>query len=395
MIREKAAEFISGRISFKASDGFVDLFLGYCRSEGAELYSVTADDSGVCASVKHKDIEKVCSAALKSGMNIHITGRRGLRNLWLKYKRRYGIPAGLLIASFLTAVLSSVIWSIDISGNEEIPDEVIYEALEEAGVTKGMFRERVNCDDAEFCLANRLPQLSWVSVYVAGSRMFVEIREREKTEEPADTLSYSNIVAAKDGEIVRADIFTGDGKIYPGTAVLKGDLLVNGVVTMRDGGVKFVDSEAVITARTRNSICTSAATSFSAEAVVRCKDRYLLYFFGIRIPLGMRDKENTFTKTSYFFDSGDIVFPVGLIRENYTLTESRDIVLSEAQAAMLAFADFAESSFELCENSEVLESEISLNFSSQAYVSGEYLCIEDIALKKQFTVEDTEKQSSP
>lgn len=395
MIREKILKFVSGRVCFEATDGFTELFIRNCKESGIDLYDVSVNKNSLCAEVRYKDIDSVYSAAIKSGMTITVKKRSGLKHLYVKYRRRYGIPVGILLAVIITAVLSSVVWSVEVYGNEKIPYETLIGLLEEAGVKKGRFADSIDCDDAEYFMLNNIPELSWISIYSTGSRIFAEIREREETIPFSDKITYNNIVAAKDGEIVRADIFTGDGKIYPGTAVVKGDLLVSGVVTMRDGGVKFVNSEAVITARTRNTVSAAASTEFTAEKTSQCKDRYLLYFFGLQIPLGFGNKENSFTENRYFFDSGNIVFPIGLVRQNYYSFEASTVMLSEEEAALLAFSDFSESALALYENAEILESEIKFNFASQIYVEGKYLCVEDIAQKKQFTVEDTGENKIP
>lgn len=394
MLREDILRFVSGRVYFEASNGFRELFLRSCNQQGIELFDVFVSDNGLHANVRYNDAEKIHSAASKSGMDIVIRKRSGLKHLFVKYRRRCGIPAGLLLAVIITAVLSSFIWSVDISGNSAIPYEDLVEMLSEAGIEKGRFRNAVDCDDAEFYLLNRIPQLSWISVYSAGSRVFVDIREREETQAPADKITYTNIIASKDGEIVQADIFTGDGKLYPGTAVLKGELLVNGVVTMRDGGVKFVNSDAVIKARTRNFISSSASDEISVERLGESKDVYKIYFFGLSIPLGIGKKDCRVTESKYFFDSSDVIFPVGIVRCNYSVLEADTVTLSEAQSALLAFSDFSEGAVVLCENTEILESEIMLNFASQVFVEGKFLCIEDIAQKKQFTVEDNGENSA-
>lgn len=392
MIREKIKRFIKGTVFFTAENGFSELFLERCKKLGLSLNCIEKNDSGISAFVNYKDMKYVFEAAKKSGTEISVLSRNGLPHIFTKYKRRFGIPIGLLIGIFITAVLSSVIWSIDISGNEKIPTETVESLLKEVGIEKGCFRESINCDDAEFYIYNRLESVSWISVYVAGSRMFVEMREREEIKPSEEKEVYSNIVASKDGEVVRADIFTGVGKIYPGSAVLKGDLLVSGVVTMRDESVKFVDSSAYISARTKNTVSCIGAKKFTTEKIINCKDRYFLYFFGVPIPLSLPCKYENFTTDGYFINAGDIILPLGVIRENrYSLGES-EIILNEDEAALITFYDFSSASLELMENAQIINSDLNINFTdSQVFIDADFLCIENIAQRKIFTVEDTEK----
>lgn len=391
MLREKLSEFLTGKVSFNATNGFSELFLSNCKKSGVYLFDITKTELGLSACVKYSDMDLVYSAAEKSGMELEIIKRSGMPHLFFKYRRRFGIPVGLFVGILITSVLSSTVWSVDISGYENIPLETLEELLRDVGIEKGSFGKNINCDDAEAYLENKLEVLSWVSVYRIGSRVFVEVREREEQITGADKLLYSNIIAAKDGEIVKADIFTGEGKFYPGSAVVKGDLLVNGVVTMRDESVKFVNSDARIIARTHNTVNCSAPKEFAALKPVNCKNRYVLYLFGLSLPLAALCKADNFTDNNRFFDSGSVTFPVGIIRENYFSLEETEVLLDDIQTALLAFCDFSKASLEIYANAEIEDSQININYTdSQVFIEARLVCYEDIAEKKYFTVEETQ-----
>lgn len=388
MINKVFHDLLFGRITFVVKDGFCDMFLSICRREGVTLSDVDSRDNSLICSVMQKDYAKTIEAAGKSGMEITVLKRWGLPHLYYRYRKRLGVPVGLLLFTIIIRILTLTVWSIEITGNEKITDERLYEILENNGVSKGVFADSIQNADIEYVLYNELEELLWVKVYVTGSRVFIDIRERNTEQESDDINMYSNIVAAKDGEIVRADVFSGEGKIYPGTAVVKGDMLVNGVITYSDGGVKFVRSDADVFARTRNAVSTSAALTITAKKTVNYTTAASLYFFDVIVPFCRGDKENHFTTDCRFFRSGDIVFPLGVIRDTYFSFETTQIELSSSAAALLAFSDFSKASFELYRNSEVLERKISFDFSSQISVEGKYLCIENIALEKSFTVNE-------
>ncbi len=389
MLFEKLHDMIFGKISFSATEGFSDIFISDCRKNGLLLYNVIRTEDGIKAEVSHSDVGELMKTASKSGTRIIIQKREGIPDLIIRYRHRYGIPIGLFVFVIILAVLTSMIWSVDIEGADKIAYEEIEAVLEESGVRKGIFSSTVNCKDIEFSLYKRFDKLSWVSVTIIGSRAFVEVRERA-TEEQSKEEIYSNIVAAKDGEVVKAEIFCGEGEIYPGTAVVKGDLLVSGVKTYRDGAVEFVDSEARISARTTNHIFSSTPTEISVYKKSECKDNYFLYFFGLGLPLGIYVKGDDFTENRYFIKNSDVVFPVGLIREQRYTYSSVDLTLTENQALLIAFYDFALSALKLYEKCEILEKNLSLTVNSGVGINGNFLCVEDIALKKSFTVETEE-----
>ena len=384
-----AKEFFRGKAYFSAKNGFVDRFIENCKVNNITLKNVNIISDGITAEIYLSDRDKIFSIAEKSGMTIAIIKKSGLPYIYSKYSKRYGIPVGLILAVAVAVLLTSMIWSVEISGTEKIPQEMIVSSLEEFGVKRGVFSDTIQKKDVEFYLESSFEELSWVSVYCVGSRVFVEVREREPQLHDENEGVISNIIASKDGEVIRADIYQGEGKIYPGTAVVKGDLLVSGVVNMRDGSVKFVNSKADINALTKNVLNTSSAMKIRAEEVIFNKDIYTLYFFGLKLPLGFGDKENSFTENRYFIKSRDIVFPVGLLRKSYIQTSENEINLSGEKALLIASYDFAVSALGIYESTVVLSREIKYDFSDQITVEGNFICEENIALRKEFFVDDS------
>lgn len=378
---------IYGRISFCAREGFCELFLSLCNEKEIQLENVKRREDGIDADVRRFELKKVFEAASSSGMNIKITRRRGLPDILIKYRKRLGIPFGILLFAVIIGWLGCFVWSVDISVSENIiPYEEFVSVLEANGIRKGVLSRNIDYRDVEYILCEKYPQLQWINIRCVGSRIFVTARQREEQSFDKEEI-YSNIVASKDGEIVRADIFSGEGVLYPGTAVVRGDLLVSGIDTFRDGAVRFLDAKAVINAITVNYVNCFSAREIQVKRTDYCKDRYLLYMFGLETVVLPCDKCENFTENAYFFSSSDVVFPLGIIRQNHKTMKAVSITLDEGQSSLLAFYDFSTASLALYEKVQVLEREISLNTEGGVSIDGRYKCIEDIAEKKRFTVE--------
>lgn len=382
------SDFIFGVAEFSVSEGFPDEFIMYCAENKAMIHNLKRNGNEISGKVYFSHIKNIALAAERSGMKLEITERYGLPHIFYRYRKRYGIPLGLLLFTVITAILHSVIWSIEIAPTDIIPEERILEVLHTAGVQVGAFSDTVNCKDAEYLLYENFDDISWVNVRIAGTRMFVDISEVKVKEKLKDE-RYTNIIASKDGEIVNAEIFRGDGQIYPGTAVVRGDLLISGIINHRDGSVKFVDSEGKIYARTKNFVSSEIPSSVSVNTLKKCKDIYFPVFFGLSFADAFGVKSDNFTESGYFTDGGDVVFPLGFIRKHGYSFESAVMELSENEATLLCFRDFARRCLDLFEKAEILESDIRLSLNNGAQFSGDFLTVEDIALKKEFTVEDT------
>lgn len=385
----KISEYIKGVVYLTASDGFVDIFLSECRRKNIKIKDFHKQNDGLFFKIDYSEFNNLKKAAELSGMRLKIIKRKGLPILFFRYRKRYGIPLGLLLSLIIYFILSSMIWSIDIKGNIIVSDEELNYFLQENGIRTGQFSETISGNDLEFMIENSFENVSWVSASVIGSRLLIEIKEREIDPSESSDVLYSNIVAAKDGEIISADIFCGDGSFYPGSAVLKGDLLVNGVKTYNDGRVEFVRSSAVIKAVTHNHIISHSAKNIRIEKPENIKVKYYPIFFSLS---GItKDNENGYySSTEYFIKSADIKFPIGIKRVNSAELKDSEIVLSDIQSLLISFADYSENCLELFKKCEILSRQTELTFEDNLSIEGSFKCIEDIAFEKEFTVDTTE-----
>ncbi len=382
--------FINGKIKMLIKDGFSDLFFAECKDRGLILKEVKTKGNGYIFEVSSVTSEKISDVADICGMEAVVVSKSGLPVVLGRYKKRIGIVTGIILSVVILFILSSSVWSIDIAGNEVIADSDITFLLSENGVKKGVFAKTILTDDVEFMIEKAFPEISWVTASVTGSRLLIEVRERTEDNTENSKRLYTNIVASKDGEIISADIFKGEGKLLPGEAVVKGDLLVSGVITYKDGRVKLTDSEARIMARTKNAVVSQIADKLTVDIITECKDKYLPVFFGMGESDDRSDKAKHFTKNAFFLCADDIVFPVGIVRENEIITEKRQISPDSGELLLIVFSDFAKASAELYKNAQITDREIKMNFDGQISVEAEHRCIENIAEQREIFYDENE-----
>lgn len=388
-MKKMIRDIFIGTALIKMESGFNELFLSDCKSNHITLRNILIDDNSITVEIKYSDTESIIKCAEKNCMKVLKIEHKGFPYVFFRYRRRFGIPIGILSGTVLIFILTSMLWSIEINGNELLPDESLLTVLNDSGINIGVFSDTVNCDDIEYMLSNRFQEISWISVYVVGSRLFVDIKERATDDDIIDNSEYCNIVAGKNGEVIRADIYEGEGKLLPGTPVVKGDLLVNGIITMKDGRVRFVNAKADIWALTENHITTNSAMNISADVVSEYKNRYSLSFFGIKLPI-YRDNESDVSTNTYYFDAGSVIFPVGIERKFLVELNREVLKLDAAKASLIAFSDYAKAVMSLSENAEILEKNEQVVAGDQISIEAVLKCRENIAVKKIFTVDNTE-----
>ena len=388
MQTEKIDCLARGYVRFTVTDGFPETFFAECKKREVELWGVSSVARGLSATVKKENISLLYECAKKAGMEININKRGGLLYVISRYRLRIGVPVGFLLGLIVFLFLTSVVWSIEIYGNETISEYDITEVLNENNVKVGSFTENIDCKAVELELQERIDGIMVVTVNIFGCKVFVGVTEGISAPEITDEKQYTNLVAAKDGEIVRYDVLEGDGELKVGSPVVKGDLLVSGVEALKDNTVRYVHAKALVIARTSTVISTNTALNFNARKISSLSDRYLFYLFGLKIPLWFASDSSDIYENKYFADTSNTVFPLGIIRESARTTEAVPITLNEEQGRLICLNDFALKAADMLLEAVIVDTSASFSASNQIKIECKYICEEDIVEELVFEVEE-------
>ncbi len=378
MIFDRAADFFKGTVEFCVTDCFFGMFIADCRRRGVPLKNVKKVENSLFGETELRYFGTLTEAADAAGANIEVRRTYGLPVILMRYRRRCGVAVGLAAALVMMLYFSSVLWSVDISGVDKSEIYLVRTALEKCGVCRGTPLHRVNADEAEELLDTLSPNIQRASVNIIGNRAYVEIFEREVITETDGDFLYSDIVAAKDGEVLKADIFQGQSAVKDGQTVKKGDVLVKGTVEMKDGKVRYTESKARIIARTDTDISVSSAKTLYADAVTERRNFYSVRFFGFTVPVTQGAKTEQSYGNEYLMNTADTVFPIGIVRRSALYTEKRDIVLSDGEAYLMCAADFAALLHDRLLDKNIVSVVQSVKNGDSVVIEANAVCEEDI-----------------
>ena len=178
-------------------------------------------------------------------------------------------------------------------------------------------------------MLTKLPDLSWMTVNISGSRAMVLIQERESKPDIYDENQGKNIVASQSGIIRKSSVMNGKSLVEVGQTVAKGQTLVSGIMESIGGETRFVNSRAVIMADTGRVIrlVYPAETEFKNGEKISY-NRYALKFGKKRINLYLNGRNNIdecdkiITEYKLGF-SGLFSLPLSLIKEKLTSYEKQ------------------------------------------------------------------------
>lgn len=382
--------YLFGYINFRAFGGFADRFINLCTKDEIPLWNVKHINGNITASTTVQGYLAIHSAARKSGMRVISTDKIGLKYFLRKHKARMGIIAGAVVASILIFTLSQFVWSVSVVGNTTLDDDFLLSAFENHGVKVGVPISSIDNDEAAQNVMSEIEKLSWASVNMKGSVVVIEVREKTDAPEIYDASKPTNVVASEDGVILSIDVLYGNEEVKPGSAVTKGDLLISGIITHKDGTENAIHADGYVKALVKKQK-NFTYNDFSLYNIKTEKTRNLIFFFGLKIPLGIKVSDEFFTEHNSFIESEENLLPLGIITQYGAEFSEGTVQLDIALQEKIALFSNALYVKELLEYSEVRDSTVvktetqngtQYDFSAQ--------CEQEIGILKEIYVEKTD-----
>jgi len=347
--------YFFGYINFRASGGFADRFLNLCTKDGIPLWNIKNVNGNISASTTIDGYLSIRRPAKKSGMRVVHTEKKGLIFLLKKYKRRIGLVVGVLLSSIIIFTLTQFVWSVSVVGNVSIDDDYLLSQFETYGIKVGVKISDLDLENAEITALRDNEKLSWAKINKKGTVLVIEVREKTDAPEMYDNSKPTNLVASDDGLILSIDVLYGNEEVKPGSAVVKGDLLVSGIISHADGTQTAIHADGYVKALVKKQKeCRSS--SFSIFNIEEDKKRESIFFFGIKIPLGTAVPQNYFTSHKSFVRNEEMLLPLGIITEYGCKFSKEQMILNHETQKKISLFNSALFTKELLESCEIKKS---------------------------------------
>ncbi|NLY86403.1 MAG: sporulation protein YqfD [Tissierellia bacterium] len=277
-----------------------------------------------------KELKKIVK---KVGCRVEIIGKTGFPFLLMKLKERKMWAAGFLLFWTIIFFLSSIIWKIDIIGNEQTPREEIISLLKSNNITTGKIKYSLDKESIKDLLLENYDYFSFVSVNIKGTKLTIEVKEQDLPPEMVDKNYPCHIVAKKKGVIVKVVPKNGKAVVEKGKVVNPGEILISGIITSELGGeTLLVHAEGEVLALTRYS-------SIVREPIVKNEEKFTGRVFtqkgikigdkGIQFMKGEIPFENyrefVEEKSIINLEKYDIDFPIKIVNHEYREVELREV----------------------------------------------------------------------
>lgn len=284
--------WLVGTVTARVTGAQPEDFLNRCARAGLPLLRMDPVDAFTLeVRVAGRHYRRMCRLAEACQCQVTEPRARGLPVFLFGFRRRYALAAGLVLCLLLTAVGSQRILTVEVTGNETVPTEVILGQLRLCGVGVGTWGPSVPIRAVENRMMRTLDSLSYFSLNLRGTKAEVQVRERVQPPKIRDETAPTNIVAAADGVITHLEPWRGDAQYLVGDAVRKGDILIAGRIRLdpppnveAELGTALVHADGRVLAETRRTMTAELALTAPGKTYTgETTTRWSLTLFGHRI----------------------------------------------------------------------------------------------------------------
>ncbi|WP_336077654.1 sporulation protein YqfD [Paenibacillus sp. 203] len=274
----------------------------------------------------------------RTGCKMHVLKRQGLPFTVIRLAKRKFFLAGLALFWVGLLLMSSLIWDIEVKGNDKLSTESVLKAARQEGLYPFQWSFRLSSQDKlSRALMQKLPEASWIGVEKQGALVTIQVVEASQPT-PAPLYSPRHIISKADAVVT--EIFAEQGRpvVHKNTRVKKGAILISGTLgdeenqqqVVAKGEVKgLVWHEYEISSPTVQRSSTYTGTSHDRLYLVLGNRAIQLWGYG-KIPYSTHKttvEHDPLTWRSY-------KLPMGWMTESVRETKIQEQKLTEAEAKM-------------------------------------------------------------
>lgn len=376
-----------GYVVFVANGGFSERFLNLSAKDGIKIWDVKKIDGSVCAKANISSYKSLRHCARESGMTMKIQKKVGFPFFAKKYRHRIGLVVGAVLFVVFTIYFSSIVWVVEVQGNEQISSSQVLSVFSSLGLRAGASKKNLVPDDLQYDACKQIEGIEWIAVNINGAIATIELREDTDIPEIVDRNKPCNVVAEFDGEIIYISALLGEKCVKVGDGVTKGQLLISGVMQDKNDSVFYRHAMGSVIARTKREFVVEIP--LRQQEIVYTgeeKTRYAFDALGFKINLYFDSFDENWIKTNEEnrLTLENKTLPLAFwiehfrpyVIEEYTLTPNE--AMERAKAEMTLLLEKLEGEVELEEVTYVM----GYDKNVFTYIA-KCTCIEEIAVQKE------------
>ena len=240
MGNKKKWHFPSGYVIIQIEGVYPERLASLLEAEGVPLWDLHRPaDRVLIGTLPAREFPRLRQMNRRCRCRVHILQKGGaryrLRRLW----RRNILILGMALTLLLALWASHRVWFVEVQGCERMDEAVLRQALREQGLCPGRDLRRLPLSDLADLVAARYEELAFLELHVDGVFLRVRAREALAEGERLDLTRPCDVISTREGVVTRISAYGGRAQVKVGDKVKKGQLLIAGHVTARDGSMTY------------------------------------------------------------------------------------------------------------------------------------------------------------
>jgi len=300
--------YITGYAKLRITGVSIEKFINKVQSSDIILFDIKRNKyKELTFKVNRCDLEKIKRVSTELHLDMEIINETGFLYYLQIFLQNRSFVLGVIIGMLLLYLATSFIWIVEIRGNEKVKTDELKTIIEDLGVKRGVLKSTIDHDKFIIELLNKESRLTWAELEIKGVRAMVRVAEGEKPPEVIDADTPCNIVARRDGFLLKLLPLNGERAVDDNNAVKKGQILVSGIIHSELSGTRYVHAMGQAWAHTYyEGEAEVDISDYLYEESGNHKVRYELVLNNTVIPMYFKDDDIDFKRYSVATEN---VFP--------------------------------------------------------------------------------------
>lgn len=340
MLTLKILHFLEGYIKFEGKSQSPNVFINFLAKNRLNTWGIHCNNDFISGYVIKSQFGSLKEIAERSNTKIECSYNYGLPFLLNFFKNRKGIVVGFILFFATIFFLSNFLWSVDINVDGNLDKNSIEKTLSDLGIKNGAYLKNIDTEMAEKQLMLQQNNVSWVAINLTGCVAQVQLCEKISPPKSETDQTPCNLIATDDGQIIKSEVVAGQKEFQIFQAVVKGDLLVNGIIQKENSPIIYKHSKGKVYALVRKNFSIDIPL-VTQETTLQDKKINLrkINIFNLNVPLSLNPKPIGNYKqeaNKYSLRLFDINLPISITTNTFIKEEINPKILSTDQAKEIA-----------------------------------------------------------
>lgn len=238
----KFYQYIDGYLQVELTGYGMERFLNLCMNKEFTLWEIVKGDDVYRFYISLKDFRELKPLLKKTETKIHILKKCGLPFFFYTYRKQKCFVLGMLLCLGFVYYMSLFIWDIHVSGSAYYTEDEIISYIKQAYIAPGTKIKDINSMELEEQLMEHFDEIAWISCEIKGTQLRITLTETIITNQVLVSDQPSDLVAAKDCDIVSVITRNGTPITKVNETVKKGDILISGTIHIYDDNNEVLET---------------------------------------------------------------------------------------------------------------------------------------------------------